>query len=135
MNRSKTPSEKSLRTWLISGAILLPLLIIMACSGTSTPNPESEATSSIKSVVSTETTQSDKRAMVGRLDADSLVAAQETVMTRIYQKALPSVVNIQVAPGLERITGQVNFPTCPDCPKILADVAKGPASYGTTKAG
>ena len=117
MNRSKNPSEKSLRTWLISGAILLPLLVIMACSGTSTPNPESEATSSIKSVVSTETTQSDKRAMVGRLDADSLVAAQETVMTRIYQKALPSVVNIQVAPGLEKNNGTGEFPNMPRLPE------------------
>ena len=125
MNRSKTPSEKSLRTWLISGAILLPLLVIMACSGTSTPNPESEATSSIKSVVSTETTQSDKRAMVGRLDADSLVAAQETVMTRIYQKALPSVVNIQVAPGLEENNGTGEFPNIPRLPEDFGRRGEG----------
>ena len=125
MNRSKNPSEKSLRTWLISGAILLPLLIIMACSGTSTPNPESEATSSIKSVVSTETTQSDKRAMVGRLDADSLVAAQETVMTRIYQKALPSVVNIQVAPGLEKNNGTGEFPNMPRLPEDFGGRGEG----------
>ena len=125
MNRSKNPSEKSLRTWLISGAILLPLLIIMACSGTSTPIPEFEATSSIKSVVSTETTQSDKRAMVGRLDADSLVAAQETVMTRIYQKALPSVVNIQVAPGLEKNNGTGEFPNMPRLPEDFGGRGEG----------
>jgi 2-alkenal reductase len=125
MNRSKNPSEKPLRTWLISGAILLPLLIIMACSGTSTPNPEFEATSSIKSVLSTETTQSDKRAMVGRLDADSLVAAQETVMTRIYQKALPSVVNIQVAPGLEKNNGSGEFPNIPRLPEDFGGRGEG----------
>ena len=125
MNRSKTPSEKSLRTWLISGAILLPLLVIMACSGTPTPNPESEATRSIESVVSTETTQSDKRAMVGRLDADSLVAAQETVMTRIYQKALPSVVNIQVAPGLEKNNGTGEFPNMPRLPEDFGGRGEG----------
>ena len=125
MNQSKNSSEKSLRTWLISGAILLPLLVIMACSGTSTPNPEFEATSSIKSVVSTETTQSDKRAMVGRLDADSLVAAQETVMTRIYQKALPSVVNIQVAPGLEKNNGSGEFPNIPRLPEDFGGRGEG----------
>ena len=97
----------------------------MACSGTSTPNPESEATSSIKSVVSTETTQSDKRAMVGRLDADSLVAAQETVMTRIYQKALPSVVNIQVAPGLEKNNGTGEFPNMPRLPEDFGGRGEG----------
>ena len=125
MNRSKNPSEKSLRTWLISGAILLPLLVIMACSGTPTPNPESEATRSIESVVSTETTQSDKRAMVGRLDADSLVAAQETVMTRIYQKALPSVVNIQVAHGLENNNGTGEFPNTPRLPEDFGRRGEG----------
>ena len=97
----------------------------MACSGTSTPNPEFEATSSIKSVVSTETTQSDKRAMVGRLDADSLVAAQETVMTRIYQKALPSVVNIQVAPGLEKNNGTGEFPNMPRLPEDFGGRGEG----------
>ena len=97
----------------------------MACSGTSTPNPEFEATSSIKSVVSTETTQSDKRAMVGRLDADSLVAAQETVMTRIYQKALPSVVNIQVAPGLGKNNGTGEFPNIPRLPEDFGGRGEG----------
>ena len=97
----------------------------MACSGTPTPNPESEATRSIESVVSTETTQSDKRAMVGRLDADSLVAAQETVMTRIYQKALPSVVNIQVAHGLENNNGTGEFPNTPRLPEDFGRRGEG----------
>ncbi|MEC9445296.1 MAG: trypsin-like peptidase domain-containing protein, partial [Chloroflexota bacterium] len=63
--------------------------------------------------------------MVGRLDADSLVAAQETVMTRIYQKALPSVVNIQVAHGLENNNGTGEFPNIPRLPEDFGRRGEG----------
>ena len=106
MDRLKTLRTKSLKTWLLPGALGLLLFVIAACGGGATATPETTAQTGAASSSGTtttvvETTQSNPQVFPDDTEADRLVAAQETVMNRIFRKALPSVVNIQVIQGRE----------------------------------
>jgi len=125
MERSKIHHSKNLRTWLIPGAMALLLLAIAACGGAATATPGSIAQTTSEVGTPPETAQSTEAVMAGETDADALVAAQETVMIRIYQKALPSVVNIQVIQGLEGNDGTGEFPNIPGVPDDFGERGEG----------
>ncbi len=137
MERIKIHRTKNLRTWLIPGAMALLLLVIAACGGeaTATSEPATLTTSSEAAAgtttevsVSPEKTRSEqpaKPALMEETEADALVAAQESVMTRIYQKVLPSVVNIQVIQGLEGNDGTGAFPNAPGLPEDFGERGEG----------
>ncbi|NQW22803.1 MAG: trypsin-like peptidase domain-containing protein [SAR202 cluster bacterium] len=96
MKQLKSPSSKNIKNWLIPGALGLLIFVLAACGGSSVATPETVAT-----LTASESTQAiENAAMAAESAADELVAAQESVMIRIYKKALPSVVNIQVIQGL-----------------------------------
>ena len=102
MNRTKTLFEKNIIIGLILGSIVLLLSVTTACGRTLEPTSEFEPTITNESVKSTGTDREGRSEKLKDAEADALVAAQETVMTRIYQKVLPSVVNIKVIRVQER---------------------------------
>ena len=112
MDRSITTCKNKLKTWQIPGALALLLFVIAACGGGATATPENGAASTSLS----DSAQAAQRALPDDTAADELVAAQESVMIRLYQKALPSVVNIRVIQGLEGNDGTGRFPNVPGIP-------------------
>lgn len=125
MELSKTGCRKNLRIWLVLGVIALLLFVIAACGGTATATP-APVTSNIQITETTsEMVQSQPPVFVLETDADALVAAQETVMNRIFRKALPSVVNIQVIQGLEGNDGSGQFPSMPGLPDDFGERGEG----------
>ena len=86
MDQSNTMRKNKLKTWLIPGVLGLLLFVIAACGGDATATPETGAVSTSAA----ETAQATQRVFPDDTAADELVAAQESVMIRIYQKALPS---------------------------------------------
>ena len=121
MDRLKTLRRKSIKTWLILGTLSLLLFVIAACGGDATATPETTpqtnpASTSGTTTSVTERTKPEVQVFTGDAEADKLVAAQETVMNRIFQKALPSVVNIQVIQELEGNDGTGQFPNIPGVP-------------------
>ena len=96
MDQSNTRRKNKLTTWLIPGALVLLLFVIAACGGGAPATPENGAPSPAPAA----TVESAPRVFLDDTAADELVAAQESVMIRIYQNALPSVVNIRVIQGL-----------------------------------
>ncbi len=99
------------------------LFALAACGGSATATPDPTVASAVAAVESTQTSQPGFTG--GESAADELVAAQETVMHRIYLKALPSVVNIQVIQGREGGDGTGQFPNVPGVPDGFFDRAEG----------
>ena len=116
---------KNLSDWLFTGALAVFLVAAAACGRTPTEVTEPDGTSTTEIAVFAETTQSDQAGILRETDADALVAAQEIVMTRIYQKALPSVVNIQVIQRLEGNTLKGVFPNAPRLPEDFGQRGEG----------
>ena len=110
MNRTKTLFEENIRVGLIIGSIVLLLLVAPACSRTLEPTSEFDPTIPEENVESTRTNQQGQSEKLKDIEADALVAAQEIVMTRIYQKVLPSVVNIKVIRVREGNAGTRRLP-------------------------
>ena len=107
MNRTRT---QNIRIGLIIGSIVLLLLVAPACSRTLEPTSEFDPTIPEENVESTRTNQQGQSEKLKDIEADALVAAQEKVMTRIYQKVLPSVVNIKVIRVREGNAGTRRLP-------------------------
>ncbi|MDA1128129.1 MAG: trypsin-like peptidase domain-containing protein [Chloroflexi bacterium] len=115
MERYKLLNKKNVKTWLIPVAVGLFLFVLTACSGSAaaTAEPTSSATGE-------DATQTSGTVLPGgdtaadHTAADQLVAAQESVMARIYDKALPSVVNIQVIQERVGNNGTGEFPNGPE---------------------
>ncbi|SVE02002.1 uncharacterized protein METZ01_LOCUS454856, partial [marine metagenome] len=108
-------------TWLLPGALGLLLFAISGCGGDAAATSETTAPADAVSASGTttpvaETTQSGLPILADDAEADKLVAAQETVMNRIFTKALPSVVNIKVIQGREGSDGTGAFPRVPGAP-------------------
>jgi len=130
MDRLKTLHTKSLKTWLIPGALGLLLFVIAACDGDASRPPGTTAQTNATSTSGTttsvaESTQSEPRVFADDTEADRLVAAQETVMNRIFTKALPSVVNIQVIQGRDGNDGTGQFPNIPGVPDDFLERGEG----------
>ena len=126
----KSLRTKSFKTWLIPGALGLMLFVIAACGGDTAATPETSAQANPASTSGTttavaETTKPSLPVITGETEADRLVAAQETVMNRIFRKALPSVVNIQVIQGLEGNDGTGRFPDIPGVPDDFLERGEG----------
>ncbi|MCH8989966.1 MAG: trypsin-like peptidase domain-containing protein [Chloroflexi bacterium] len=99
------------------------MLFVLAACGGAAATPEPSVSSAGAAV---ETIQPNQPAFTGGENAaDELVAAQETVMNRIYLKALPSVVNIQVIQGRAGNDGTGQFPNIPGVPDDFLERGEG----------
>ena len=118
--------NKKLKRWLIPAALALMLFVIAACTSESAPATESGETSSpIAEITQVDEPDADE-SDVDVLDiAMNLVAAQESVMIQIYQKAVPSVVNIQVIQGSGGNDGTGAFPNVPGVPEDFLERGEG----------
>mgnify|MGYP001985110793 FL=1 len=118
--------NKKLKRWLIPAALALMLFVIAACTSESAPATESSETSSpIAEITQVDEPDADE-SDVDVLDiAMNLVAAQESVMIQIYQKAVPSVVNIQVIQGSGGNDGTGAFPNVPGVPEDFLERGEG----------
>ena len=118
--------NKKLKRWLIPAALALMLFVIAACTSESAPATESSETSSpIAEITQVDEPDADE-SDVDVLDiAMDLVAAQESVMIQIYQKAVPSVVNIQVIQGSGGNDGTGAFPNVPGVPEDFLERGEG----------
>ena len=118
--------NKKLKPWLIPAALALMLFVIAACISESAPATESSETSSpIAEITQVDEPDADE-SDVDVLDiAMNLVAAQESVMIQIYQKAVPSVVNIQVIQGSGVNDGTGAFPNVPGVPEDFLERGEG----------
>ena len=126
MERLNLIRKNNLKTWLIPGVLGLLLFVLAACSGSATATPESDTASTGALTATAEPTQtSESIAADAEIASDALVAAQESVMVRIYQKALPSVVNIQVIQGREGNNGTGQFPNIPELPDDFFERGEG----------
>ena len=113
--------KKNLKTRLILGAVGLFLFVLTACGGSAAPTAELASTSTEEGP-----TQASSPILTGGdAAADELVAAQESVMTRIYLKVLPSVVNIQVIQGRQGNDGTGEFRNSPGVPDDFFDRGEG----------
>ena len=128
--------NKKLKRWSIPTALALMLFVIAACTSESAPGIESSETSSpiveITQVDEPDADESDAdESDVDESDVDvldiamNLVAAQESVMIQIYQKAVPSVVNIQVIQGLVGNDGTGAVPNVPGVPEDFLERGEG----------
>jgi 2-alkenal reductase len=129
LNTGKTgmmSRNKKLKPWLIPAALALMLFVIAACISESAPATESSETSSpIAEITQVDEPDADE-SDVDVLDiAMNLVAAQESVMIQIYQKAVPSVVNIQVIQGSGVNDGTGAFPNVPGVPEDFLERGEG----------
>ena len=100
--------RSDLKTWLRHVALALVLLLIAACNSDRSAAPTSNLTPTA------EIPPHGQIIAIDEIEANKLVAAQESVMIQIYQKALPSVVNIKVIQGFEETETLPNFPGGPD---------------------
>ena len=100
--------RSDLKTWLRHVALALVLLLIAACNS----DRSSAHTSNLTPTA--EIPPHGQIIAIDEIEANKLVAAQESVMIQIYQKALPSVVNIKVIQGFEETETLPNFPGGPD---------------------
>lgn len=118
--------NKKLKRWLIPAALALMLFVIAACTSESAPATESSETSSpIAEITQVDEPDADE-SDVDVLDiAMNLVAAQESVMIQIYQKAVPSVVNIQVIQSSGGNDGTGAFPNVPGVPEDFLERGEG----------
>jgi S1-C subfamily serine protease len=115
MRRVEPISNKSIRPRLLLVAAGILSVVLAACGSGATATPETQTTNSLPPATATEIVDSGTEAgdvetpapspteavaAVVEISPDALVAAQETVLTGIYQKVLPSVVHIRVAQRL-----------------------------------
>ena len=100
--------RSDLKTWLRHVALALVLLLIAACNSDRSAAPTSNLTPTA------EIPPHGQIIAIDEIEANKLVAAQESVMIQIYQKALPSVVNIKVIQSFEETETLPNFPGGPD---------------------
>ncbi|MCH8801085.1 MAG: trypsin-like peptidase domain-containing protein [Chloroflexi bacterium] len=124
---------KNLKTWLLPGALGLMLFIIAACGGGASATPETTTETNRASTSGAESTQPSLPVIAGDNAADALVAAQESVMIRIYLKALPSVVNIQVIQARDGNDGSGQFPNVPGVPDDFFERGEGSGFVWDTK--
>lgn len=118
--------NKKLKRWLIPATLVLMLFVIAACSSESTPVTETSAVSgSVAGITQGDGLDADGSEVDVEDAAMALVAAQDSVMVRIYQKAVPSVVNIQVIQGLEGNDGTGAFPNVPGAPEDFLERGEG----------
>ena len=130
MRRVESISNKSVNPWLLIAAAGILALVLAACGSGATTTPEAETANILPPATATEIVDSgpaaseakpeveaappspaDTVATVIDIPPDALVAAQETVLTGIYTKVLPSVVHIRVA---QRVGGvQQQLPNLP----------------------
>ena len=129
MDLLRKPPTKNLKNRLIPGALGLLLFVIAACGGDVAETPDTAAStateSSSASIAALETSLSGQPTLAGETEADRLVAAQEMVMNRIFMKALPSVVNIQVIQGRDGNDGTGRFPNIPGVPDDFLERGEG----------
>ena len=113
--------KKNAKSWLVLGALGVSLLLLAACSGSavSTAGPTTASNGESTTPASLPVFPGGDSA------ADQLVAAQESVMIRIYQKVLPSVVNIQVIQSRAGNDGTGEFPNSPGAPDEFFDRGEG----------
>ncbi|MCI0849089.1 MAG: trypsin-like peptidase domain-containing protein [Chloroflexi bacterium] len=124
---------KILKTWLLPGALGLMLFMVAACGGNATATPETTTETGRASTSGAESTQPSLPVIAGDNAADALVAAQESVMIRIYLKALPSVVNIQVIQARDGNDGSGQFPNIPGVPDDFLERGEGSGFVWDTK--
>ena len=125
MRPAESISNRRIRPWLFVAAAGILAVVLAACGGAATATPEPEAANVLPPATATEIVDSvpassevdvpapteAAAAAVIDISPDALVAAQETVLAGIYQKALPSVVHIRVA---QRVGGiQQQLPNLP----------------------
>ena len=129
MKLSRKPRTKHLKNWLIPGALGLLLFVIAACGGDAAETPGTAASTATEtssaSTAASETSQAGQPTLTGETEADRLVAAQEMVMNRIFVKALPSVVNIQVIQRRDGNDGTGRFPNIPGVPDDFLERGEG----------
>lgn len=115
------PRIRNLNRWLLPVGLALMLFVIAACSSNTitTPGADVAEGSAAQSSVSGEV------AADGETEASRLVAAQESVLIQLYQKALPSVVNIQVIQGPDGDNGTGTFPYIPGAPDDFLERGEG----------
>ena len=99
------------RPWPVFVAAVAFSLILASCSGSETATPAANAGSADTS--SAGSPGAIGAVSIGSLDADTIVAAQEEVMARIYETVLPSVVRITVR---QRVDGGPDSRGVPDVP-------------------
>jgi len=101
--------------------LALMLFVSAACSSDTitTPGADVAEGSTARSSVSGQASAD------GETEASRLVAAQESVLIQLYQKALPSVVNIQVIQGLDGNNGTGTFPNIPGVPDDFLERGEG----------
>ncbi|MCI0802177.1 MAG: trypsin-like peptidase domain-containing protein, partial [Chloroflexi bacterium] len=109
------------------------LFIVAACGGNATATPETTTETGRASTSGAESTQPSLPVIAGDNAADALVAAQESVMIRIYLKALPSVVNIQVIQARDGNDGSGQFPNIPGVPDDFLERGEGSGFVWDTK--
>ena len=118
--------NKKLKRWSIPAALALMLFVIAACTSESAPGIESSETSSLIAEITQVDEPDADESDVDVLDiAMNLVAAQESVMIQIYQKAVPSVVNIQVIQGSVGNDGTGAVPNVPGVPEDFLERGEG----------
>lgn len=118
--------NKKLKRWLIPATLVLMLFVIAACSSESTPGTETSAASgSVAGITQGDGLDADGSEVDVEDAAMALVAAQDSVMVRIYQKAVLSVVNIQVIQGLEGNDGTGALPNVPGAPEDFLERGEG----------
>ena len=122
-----------MKTWLLPGTLGLMLFIIAACGGSATATPEATTETGRASTSAAASTQPGQPVIAGDSAADDLVAAQESVMIRIYLKALPSVVNIQVIQARDGSDGSGQFPNIPGLPNDFLERGEGSGFVWDTK--
>ena len=111
----------NLKKWLLPVGLALMLFVSAACSSDTitTPGADVAEGSTARSSVSGQASAD------GETEASRLVAAQESVLIQLYQKALPSVVNIQVIQGLDGNNGTGTFPNIPGVPDDFLERGEG----------
>jgi S1-C subfamily serine protease len=107
------------RGWLLVSILSLSLV---ACSSAAAPgdpvSPETNNNSEARAISVAENSSGagpgvDAPLQIDALDADTIVAAQEQVLTGIYDRVVPSVVQIR---SVHRVDQQRNLPRVPEIP-------------------
>ena len=122
--------HSSRRTFMAVGlVILIVALTIVACaSGTvATLGRAIETGSTLTATTALQSAPEIFQADLDLTDADVVVAAQEQVLGRLYENALPSVVHIRVAQSVDRSSSgespfSFQFPDMPNLPRDFPQI-------------
>lgn len=93
------------RGWLV---VSMLALLLVACSGAAVSSNSNALSVSDNSISGTSVPS-----QIDNLDADAIVAAQEQVLTGIYSRVVPSVVQIRT---VRKVGQQFTFPHVPEIP-------------------